>query len=80
MENLKLISIRLNPELLSKIDATAKRASYRNRSSVIANILQNIFDCSDDATIAKLIDTWFAKDKNYKVSFRAERIEPVYDD
>lgn len=80
MENLKLISIRLEPELLSKIDAKAKRVTYRTRSSVIANILKNVFDCAEDGTISKLIDTYYAKEKNYKVTFRAERIEPVYDD
>lgn len=80
MENLKLISVRLEPELLSKIDEKAKRVLYRTRSSVIANILKNVFDCAEDATISKLCDTYYAKEKNYKVSFRAERIEPVYDD
>lgn len=80
MENLKLISVRLEPELLSKIDDKAKRGSYRTRSSVIANILKNVFDCAEDGTISKLCDTYYAKEKNFKVTFRAERIEPVYDD
>lgn len=80
MENLKLISIRLKPDLIKRIDEVANRTSYRNRSSVIANILENVLDCADYGTIAKLCDTFFAKEKNFKVSFRAERIEPIYDD
>lgn len=73
MENLKLISVRLEPEILKKIDELAAKQSYRKRSFIIQNILKNVIECADSGSIQKIIDTLWAYDKGYKVEFKVDR-------
>lgn len=55
MENLKLISVRLDADTLKKIDHIASEHSYLNRSRVINSILQCALACSDDDTLWQMI-------------------------
>lgn len=49
-ENLKLISVRLDPETLELIDAFTKRHRYWKRNSVINQVLSTVFhDFNDNA-------------------------------
>jgi len=73
MENLKLISVRLEPEVLKKIDDLAAKSSYRTRSNIIQAILKNVIECADSGALWRIIDTLFAYDKGYKVEFRIDR-------
>ena len=73
MENLKLISVRLEPEILKKIDDLAAKSSYRTRSNIIQAILKNVIECADSGTLWRIIDSLFAYDKGYKVEFRIDR-------
>ncbi len=75
MENLKLISVRIEPETLEKIDQLAATADYRNRSQIIQNILKNVIECAADDTLWKIIDTKWAYDKGYKVDFNIDAQE-----
>lgn len=72
MEKLKLTSVRLDPETLQKIDLMAEKASYRNRSNVIQNILRNVLSCAEDDVLWKIIDTRFAYEKGYTIDFHAD--------
>ena len=73
MENLKLISVRLEPETLKKIDDIAAKTTYRKRSFIIQQILRNVIECADSGALHKIIDTFFAYEKGYKVEFRIDR-------
>ncbi len=73
MENLKLISVRLEPETLKKIDELAAKATYRKRSNIIQAILKNVIECADSGALWRIIDTLFAYDKGYKVEFKVDR-------
>lgn len=42
-ENLKLISIRLDEDLLRKLDGEVEQRSYWSRSDIIRNILISVF-------------------------------------
>lgn len=75
MENLKLISVRLEPEILKKIDELAAKQSYRTRSNIIQGILKNVIECADSGTLWRIIDTFFAYEKGYKVDFKVDREE-----
>lgn len=72
MENLKLISIRLDPDLLKKIDEMAAKQSYRKRSNIIQNVLKNVIECATTGTLWKIVDTWFAYEKGYKIEFKVD--------
>lgn len=41
--NLKLLSVRIQPETLEKIEAFTKSHTYWNRNSVINNLLTTLF-------------------------------------
>jgi len=73
MENLKLISVRLEPEILKKIDELAAKQSYRTRSNIIQAILKNVIECADSGALWRIIDTLYAYDKGYKVEFKVDR-------
>lgn len=73
MENLKLISVRLEPEILKKIDELAAKQGYRTRSSIIQAILKNVIECADSGTLWRIIDTLYAYEKGYKVEFKVDR-------
>ena len=75
MENLKLISVRLEPEILKKIDELAEKQSYRKRSNIIQAILKNVIECADSGALWRIIDTLYAYDKGYKVELKVDREE-----
>lgn len=75
MENLKLISVRLEPEILKKIEELAAKQSYRTRSNIIQSILKNVIQCADSGALWRIIDTLYAYEKGYKVEFKVDREE-----
>lgn len=75
MENLKLISFRIEPESLKKIDELAASTNYRTRSGIIQSILKNVLECSDKNTLWKIIDTFFAYDMGYVIQFKIDAEE-----
>lgn len=79
MENLKLVSVRLDPDTLRKIDELAKRYDYYTRSSIINNILTNIINCSDGSNLWKIISTYSPHTCGYTVDFHVdkEKLEKV---
>ena len=58
MENLKQISVKIDPATLQKIDETAKKLRYYKRNSVINNVLTALFFNADSIQIAKLSRYW----------------------
>ena len=51
MENKKLISARLDPQTLVKIENLANKYYYWKRNTVISNVLDAVFDNFDDKAI-----------------------------
>lgn len=86
MENLKLISVRVEPESLRKIDELAGKYDYYTRSSIINNLLSAILKCADDGTIWRMISEYYLYDKGYVVKCEydpnvfQDRHKPNYDD
>lgn len=58
MEKSKLISIRMEPETLKKIDAYCATRSYWNRSRFINHLLQVVLELSDHGTMYTLMEKW----------------------
>ena len=55
MENKKLISARLTPQTLAKIDDFVKNRRYWKRNTVISNVLDAVFECFDEKAIYDMV-------------------------
>lgn len=61
-ENLKLVSIRLDEDLIKKIDNEALRQRYWKRSDIIRDILTAVFDEMSGRDIYDMIRyPWYRK-------------------
>ena len=62
--NLKLLSVRIQPETLEKIEAFAKNHTYWNRNSVINCVLTTLFEDFTDRQIYDMVRRhWFSKNE-----------------
>lgn len=55
MENLKLLSVRVDPTTLKKIDAFATSSRFWKRNSIINGILTAVLECTDSRDIYDLV-------------------------
>lgn len=51
----KLVSIRLDTDLIKKIDDVASSRRYLTRSGVINRVLQHVFDSDEDDYLFRII-------------------------
>lgn len=58
MEKLKLISVRMSPATLDKVEKLAAGARYWKRSTIINNIVTAVVDNADEKDILNLICYW----------------------
>ena len=72
MENLKQLSVKIDPATLQKIDETVKKLHYYKRNSVINNVLTSLFFNADSLTIAKLIRYWRHSGRKLKIEISEE--------
>lgn len=85
MEKKKLMSLRLDPEIIRIVDGLLKTNPYWTRSFVINQVLLNICTCADRRTLFDITSKAYAKEKGYLVSFRIDkdtlidRSKPNYD-
>lgn len=53
-----IISVRLDDELLKKVDEFKRKASYLNRTKVITNCISAVLQCCSEDDTAKVVHTW----------------------
>lgn len=58
MENLKQLSVKIDPETLEKIDAIASRGRYWKRNTIINGLLTAIIMEADEREIDELLSYW----------------------
>lgn len=58
MENLKQLSVKIDPETLEKIDAIALRGRFWKRNTIINGLLTALLIEADERDIYKLIRYW----------------------
>lgn len=86
MVNKQLISIRLDAEVLEKIDELHKRHSYWKRSAIINHLLSVLLRCATGGVLWRMMETYYSFEKGYEVRFEmnkdkiSERNKPTYDD
>lgn len=55
MEKLKLISVRIDPETLKKVDALKAKHRYWKRNAIINGLLTAVVDAMDDGTLYDMV-------------------------
>lgn len=68
-ENLQLISVRIDPDTLAKIEKFAARHSYWKRNTIINNVLMTIFQDFNDKQIYDMIRRIHFKDQNVRSEY-----------
>lgn len=57
MVNTKLISVRLEKDVLTALDEIANKASYRKRSACLNRILKCVLTCASEDAVSTIVDT-----------------------
>ena len=73
MENKKLISARLRPQTLAKIDAFVTNHRYWKRNTVISNVLDAVFECFDEKAIYDMLEYDIRYPQRAKGSFSLKK-------
>lgn len=55
MQNLKLISVRIDPQTLKKVDALVANHRYWKRNAIINGLLTAVVDAMDDGTLYDMV-------------------------
>lgn len=72
MENLKLLSVRLDPEALRAIEQLTVHHPYWKRNAIINQLLSTLLRCAGNQTIWTMLSVPFAYDKGYVVKFEQD--------
>lgn len=57
MTETKLISVRMEKQVLQALDQVAKVTPYRTRSACINRILKCVLTCASEEAVAEIVDT-----------------------
>lgn len=69
MDRLKLISIRVEKDVLADIDALSAKSNGITRSAMINNILHAVLRCASPQVLWRLVSTWQPDKSGYTVDF-----------
>lgn len=75
MENKVLLSTRLDPQTLKKVEAFAAKNYYWKRNTVISHVLDAVFDCFDDKAIYDMVRYYKPYHQKTKASFSLEKAD-----
>lgn len=73
MEKNHLISIRLWPEVVQKLEEYVRKEDRMNRSFVINRILNVVLSCADERTIRQMLITGYPREKGFVIRFEVEK-------
>ena len=83
MEKLQLISVRLDPALVTALDKIANGSRGTTRSYVIHKLLDVVINCASAGTVLKMLSSYEPHRSGYTVRFEVDRDrlhQPSYDD
>lgn len=73
-KNLKLTSVRLDPDMLDKVAKFQKDHYYWTKNAVINNILITVFQDFDDKEIYDMVRRSRFKDENVTAAYKINKI------
>lgn len=65
----KMVSMRLSSNLLGKLEDFCAQHTEFSRTSVVENVLTNVFECSDEQTLWDIVSTFDGYSSSYNVRF-----------
>ena len=69
MEKTRVICFRMPESLLARLSQLSRHTFNNSRSQVVMQLLKNLTECADDATLYKMINSFDAYGRGYKVTF-----------
>lgn len=76
-ENLKLLSVRLNPDTVEAIEQFTKNHTYWNRNSVINHLLSTIFMDFTDQQVYDMVRRYFFTKNEVKAEYEITNLMNV---
>ena len=72
MDKTRVICFRMPESLLAKLDRLAHHTYNNSRSQVVLQLLNNLVDCADDGTLYKMVNSYDAYGRGYKITFQRD--------
>ena len=72
MEKTRVICFRMPESLLARLDQLAHHTYNNSRSQVVMQLLENVTKCADDGTLYKIIHSYDAYGRGYKILFQRD--------
>ena len=72
-DNLQLISARIDPDTLAKIEQFCGKHTYWKRNSVVNNILTTVMNDFDDRMIYDMVRRTFFRDQSIDANYEIVR-------
>ena len=72
-DNLKLVSARIDPDTLTKIEQFCSKHTYWKRNSVINNILTTVMNDFDDRMKYDMVRRTFFRDQSINANYEIVR-------
>lgn len=73
MEKSHLISVRIEPEVMQRLEEQVRKERYLKRSFVINRILNAVLSCADARTICQILITRYPREKGFVIRFEVEK-------
>lgn len=73
MEKSHLISVRIEPEVMQRLEEHVRKQAGVNRSFVINRILNAVLSCADERTICQMLITGYPREKGFVIRFEVEK-------
>lgn len=77
MDKLKIVSLRMDKELLTELDCFTKTHYYWNRSFIICTVIWAFFRMTSAATRYAIMRQSFQKNPNFRIVL--EEVKPMED-
>ena len=69
----QLISVRIEPEVMQRLEERVRKQDGVSRSFVINRILNAVLSCADARTICDILITGYPREKGYVIRFEVEK-------
>lgn len=73
MAKSQLISVRIEPEVMRRLEEYVGKQRYMTRSFVINRILNAVLNCAEPGTIYNMINTFHPREKGFVTRFEVEK-------
>ena len=69
----QLISVRIEPEVMQRLEERVRKQDGVSRSFMINRILNAVLSCADARTICDILITGYPREKGYVIRFEVEK-------